>query len=166
MGKFIALVLCAVLLLFAFQSMKQQQARDKVTRQEAAERGATSVSSLSQSGGAYLVKGADMQNIAADLIDKQITYRGTIAEIKRFPSDTVLVLSEDECYYLIVPWGSLGDVPDDFKNQLDKNGLQPGDKITLTGTVERLMQEHGVNKSILRFKSCFLKPVASWERGW
>ena len=159
------LIVLVVLGVLALVMVKQTR-RTEQTRAEAEDRGAKSVSALRQSDGYYVVTGADLHNVARDLIGKRIRIRGTIASIDTVPVNKSLILSEDSCYFVIVPWGSLGDVPSDLKEQFSRNGLQKGDKITLFATIEMLSKEGGITGRALAYKSSILKPVHAWSRGW
>jgi hypothetical protein len=137
--------------------------------------GANSIASLTQTGEFFLVTGADLHNLGADLIGKKIIFRGYIKKIKRFPTKSVLILSEDKCYYLHMPWGSIGDISDDLKIHFEKNAFRAaggiinkykGDKITLWATIDRLMPESGINKIILKYKCCVATPIEKWKHGW
>jgi len=158
----IVVVIMTVMVIISVYQGKQQE----VKRKEATEVGAKSVVELKQSDGYYIVKGADLHNLASELVGQRIRIRGSISRIDRFPTAKSLILSEDECYFVIVPWGSLGKVPSDLKTQFEKNGLQKGDKLTLFAEIDMLSKEDGINQSILAYKSCILKPVDSWSRGW
>jgi len=137
--------------------------------------GAKSVDKLKKDGDYYLVKGADLHNLGGDLIGKKIRVSGYAAEIKRFPSKTLLLKSEDQCYFVIMFWGSLGNIPDDLQKRLEGNGVRAaggiinryeGDKLTIYCTVDSLMKEGGLTGSALRYKSCIVKSVEKWEKGW
>ena len=65
-------------------------------------RGAKAVSQLKKDGDYYIVNGADLHSLGADLIGKKIRFHGYAWEIKRFPTSTLLLLSEDKCFFVIL----------------------------------------------------------------
>ena len=75
-----------------------------------------------------------------------------------------------------MPYGKkLGNVPDDLRNRIEKNGIRAaggflkkyeGDKLTLYCTLEMLVKEGGLTGNALKYKSCIVKPVQKWTTGW
>ena len=138
--------------------------------------GATSVDNLEKDGEYLIVNGSDLHNLAADLIGQKIRFRGYVRRIDRFPARKVLLLSEDRCYFVIMPYGTmLGDVPDDLRKRIESNAVRSagglfnryeGDKLTIYCTIDMLCKEGGLTGSALRYKSCIVKPVQKWAKGW
>ena len=126
--------------------------------------GSSAVSQLAQEGDYYLVSGADLHNLDGDLIGKRIKFTGVVRDVSHVPVDKALLLSEDNAYFVIIPYGSLGEVPDNLKIQLNKGGLQTGNKITVYCTIEQVSREGGLLGSALKYKSCIVKPVYQWQR--
>jgi len=138
--------------------------------------GSKSVDQLKKDGEYYIVKGSDLHNLAGDLIGKKIKFNGYVREISKFPARKVLFLSEDKCYFVIMPFGdTLGKVPEDLQKRLENNDIRAaggiinkydGDKLTLYCTIEMLCKEGGMTGSTLIYKSCIVKPVDKWKKGW
>ena len=148
----------------ALQTKMQRENRVR-TQEVAAERGAKSVSQLSNDGEHYVVSGYDLHNIAGDLIGKKIRFEGTITKIELVPSHRAEILSKEQCYYVQLNFGDiLGEnIPTDLSDQFVKNGLQRGDKITLWCSIFMLAKDEGI--TALAHRSCIVNDVDRWERG-
>ena len=138
--------------------------------------GKNDIKDIQQLDGYYLVNGADLNNIGADLIGERIRICGYAREIKKFPVGTLLFLSEDKCFFCIIYWGSsIGNVPDDLVKRIQNNGIRTasglinrydGDKLTFYCSVDSLMKEGGMTGNALAYKACIVKIVYKWEKGW
>ena len=145
----------------------------KFSKYEDNPNGAMKIENLEMDGEYYIVKGADLHNIAYELIGHKIRLYGHFREYKKFPIGKVLILTNDLCYFVIMP---TKNIPTDLKIRLDSNGFKgvtgiinkyEGDKITLYCEIEILSKEgNGLTDSVLAYKSCILKTVDKWEKGW
>lgn len=165
-------LVAALALLFPVTSARAWE----YSKNEEHPQGSEKVKDLKKGGEYFIVKGADLHNLGADLIGKKIRFRGYVLEINRFPVRKVLLLSEDKCYFVIMPYGkTLGKVPESLRNRILKNGFRAaggffkryeGDKLTVYCTIDTLCKEGGLTGSVLRYKSCIVKPVHDWAKGW
>ena len=127
--------------------------------------GVKSVEELKKDGDYYLVAGADLHNVGADLIGKKIKFRGTVKAWGGMGTGNMTVLTGDRSYYVQVMYSMPGSqIPDDLRQQIDKGGVQKGSNITLCCTIDSIAQESGPNRNILPVKSCIVKTVDEWSR--
>ncbi len=149
----------------------------KYSKNEEHPKGAKKVDDLKKQGDYYIVTGADMHNLAADLIGKKIRFRGYASQISRFPASTLWVLSEDKTYFYFVYFGDTmaKAIPDDLKTRLSKNGVRTaggrfdrydGDKLTFYSTLGNPCKEGGFTGNAARYKACQIFETQKWEKGW
>lgn len=164
MKGLIGILLIALLIGIFFVAVRQQKEVDQAKRRSNSS-GASSLRSLEKNGDYYVVVGADLHNVGADLLGKRICVCGSIEDVRTaMGGETLLVLTEDRCYYLQVYYGSSGAVPNELRSQIKKGGLQKGSSIKLWCSVDEIAPESGWAKSALRYKSCIVKSVDRWER--
>jgi hypothetical protein len=149
----------------------------KYSKNEEHPKGAKKVEDLKKEGDYYIVTGADMHNLAADLIGKKIRFRGYASQISRFPASTLWVLSEDKTYFYFVYFGDTmtKTIPEDFKTRLNNNGVRAaggvfdrydGDKLTLYCTLGNPCKEGGLTGNAAKYKACQIFETQKWEKGW
>ena len=157
-------VLMGLLILLGYMYL-QQQREITVAKQTPNEDGAKSTGSLRREGGYYVVKGADLHNVAGDLLGKKIMVRGVVKDTKTdLGGKTLLVLTEDGCYYLQVLYEPKARIPEDLRQQVLNGGIQNGGSLQLWCTVDQIAPEDGWNRSILNRKSCMVHSVDKWAR--
>ncbi len=91
--------------------------------------------------------------------------RGVVKDTKTdLGGKTLLVQTEDGCYYLQVLYEPKASIPEDLRQQVLKGGIQNGSSLQLWCTVDQIAPESGWNRSILDRKSCMVHSVDKWER--
>jgi DNA/RNA endonuclease YhcR with UshA esterase domain len=164
MKQLIVFVLICLLIFVAYMGLKQSK-EIQIAKQQPRSDGVKSIEELSKEDDYFVVKSADMHNVGGDLLARKITARGVVTDTKTdLGGKNLLVLVEGDCYFLQVVYESSSRIPDDLRNQIEKGGIQKGSTIQIWGMVDKIAPETGFNKSILRYKSCFIKSVDKWSR--
>jgi len=163
---FAGLVIAAILAIGLSIQTRMKRSTQEEAGKIAAKSGVKSVADLTQEDEYYLANGADLHNIAGDLIGRKIRFQGTVTRIEHVPGDRACVLSDDKCYYVQLFYGSMmgRNIPPDLREQFDKSGLQVGDKVTLWCLIDQLGANDGLNA--LEYRSCLVRDVDKWKRGW
>lgn len=128
---------------------------------------ATQLSDLERDGDYYVVTGADIHNLCGDLLNKKIKFRGKVDKTQGsmfgLEKPLVRVLADDGEFYLWV--AEAATVPDDFKEAIQKGGLQVSEPVELSCTLDELPSEAVLTAySELSKRSGISKNVDSWSR--